>query len=133
MLKIIAILAPVISLTACTGGLNSHFGCDKTSEGGCTPISVVNARADAGYYNYDFTSQQESSWKGEDYDYEYAYIPRSGGPLRSAEVIQRLWIAPYTDLSNTYHEPSYMDFILEDPHWVGAPQKEIKKSDGVWG
>ena len=43
----------------------------------------------------------------------------SGAPqgLRTAEVIGRIWIAPYVDSGGVYHEASWVRVVLEPAGW----------------
>jgi type IV conjugative transfer system lipoprotein TraV len=48
-----------------------------------------------------------------------------GTPFRYGETVQRIWVAPYTDTENNYHQDSFMYVIIKDGHWVGTPVKSL--------
>jgi len=127
-------------LSGCTG-MNGHFGCHAKAGTGCMPVSQVNAQAQAGDFDYQtsggrielptqqsFGDARRSSHLDKASGYRGA-TPIPGEPVRFGERIQRIWIAPYQDLANNYHEPSYVYTVLEKPHWIGVPVKEIKTSE----
>ncbi len=135
-IKIIAIVGVLAMLSGCAG-MNGHFGCDAKANTSCTPVSEVNARANAGYFDYQTsgggriqlpTSSQPFGYSAQNTGYE-GVTPMPGEPVRTEGRIQRIWIAPYQDLANNYHEPSYVYTVLEKPHWIGVPAKEIKTAE----
>ena len=98
------------------------------------PVDTVNAQANAGTYNFNNTGAQ-----GDAHTFSYANTsgsnssdgyqgttPQPGQPVRYGESVQRVWIAPYQDNSNNYHEPSYVYTVIKKPHWVGVPAREVK-------
>jgi hypothetical protein len=128
--SLIIMLGSMVGLTGCAG-MNGRFGCDSTAGRSCLPVSQVNARASAGYFNYEESSGHKRSWAtsnsiGGAVDTPSLYISR---PIRTSEHIQRIWIAPYQDLSNNYHGPSTIYAVFEKPHWVGQPARETKATE----
>ena len=128
-----------LGLTGCAG-MNSSFGCNARAGDSCTPVSKVNQNAEAGTYdNVDSGGEQsgESNTQafgyanaGENAGYNVA-TPTPGQPIRFGDTVQRIWIAPYEDTSQTYHEPSYVYTVLDKSHWIGLPAKEVSdNSDG---
>ena len=125
-----AILA---SLTGCAG-MNSKFGCNAVAGDSCTPVSIVNQKANAGDYDNvqsggsintsDESSTQTYSYAGTNVGYNVA-TPMPGEPVRFGETVQRIWLAPYQDNAGNYHEPSYVYTVLQKPHWIGLPAKEV--------
>lgn len=118
----------VVVLAGCTG-MKSDFACSATAGNACTRVAQVNALAEAGAYdpsgtrqrilpvpNHRFSNRsqpQRTGYRG--------VTPMLGEPVRSEGRLQRIWIAPYQDQVNNYHEPSYIYTVLEKPHWIGAP------------
>lgn len=122
----IGMLVFLALLSGCAG-MNTQFGCNAKANTGCLAIEAVNAKADGGYF--DGTPRSEA---GEEIRPNRplwgATSPTSvpGGPLRTAERIQRIWIAPYQDAANNYHPASVIYTVLEKPRWVGAKSREMK-------
>lgn len=130
-----SLFAVTLMLSGCAGA-TSDFSCQATAAGGCTPVSQVNDKANAGVFKSEGLSGEEGALsstqtfqiRGRQSGY-HAMTPAAGEPVRAGERIQRIWIAPYQDLANNYHEPSYLYIVLEGPHWIGIPSKEIKLSE----
>ena len=126
--------ATFLSLTGCAG-MNSKFGCNAVAGDSCTPVSVVNRNAAAGDYDNmesggstnasaSQSNTQTYGYEGTDVGYNVA-TPMPGQPVRFGETVQRIWLAPYQDNAGNYHEPSYVYTVLEKPHWIGLPAKEV--------
>jgi type IV conjugative transfer system lipoprotein TraV len=132
VIKTAVIVIALAMLSGCSG-MNGHFGCNATAGSSCTPVTQVNARANAGNFNYETSgggrvqlpTSQIFSYATQSTGYQ-GVTPIPGEPVRVGEQVQRIWIAPYQDLSNNYHEPSYVYTVLERSHWMGVPAHEIK-------
>ena len=48
-------------------------------------------------------------------------VPEYPRPLRVGEQTARLWIAPYIDADDVYHQPSNVVFVVTPSHW-GQPR-----------
>ncbi len=117
-------------LSGCAG-MNGKFNCNATAGDSCTPVSIVNRNAQAGRYdNVDNSddsgsaSQQNFGYASKDAGYNVT-TPIPGEPVRFGETVQRIWIAPYKDSAQNFHEPSYVYAVLNKAHWIGLPQKSI--------
>lgn len=111
--RIIAILISMGALSGCAG-LNSNFKCNKTAGDSCETISVVNQKANDGFYDFSGVTNKtpnNSLFNSEFTGYK-TNAPLPGAPVRYAEVTQRIWIAPYQDLEENYHEPSFVYVVL---------------------
>ena len=126
-----------LTLSGCAG-MNDSFGCNATASDSCLPIAKVNAKANAGYYaNQDGgagvdansaissdsyqetnTSSTDTAAFGQTQGYPVT-TPSVGSFVRAGEQVQQIWIAPYKDSDNNYHEPSYVYTVLHPSHWVG--------------
>ena len=141
-LKIIFICIPFLGLVSCAG-MNSNFGCDARAGDSCTPVSKVNQNAQAG--DYDNADSGDLSQSSESNTQTFGYAnktensnagynvptPIPGQPIRFGDTVQRIWIAPYEDASQNYHEPSYVYTVLDKSHWIGLPAQEVNEtSDG---
>lgn len=131
LLKRIGLLISVIGLSGCAG-MNGHFACNASAKNGCTSVSEVNDKAQAGLFDREDSGGDnlaETSvfdYPAADSDAGYAGVtPHPGEPVRYGETVQRIWIAPYQDNSGNYHEPSYVYTVLKGSHWLGVPAKEV--------
>ena len=128
----------VLAMLSGCAGINGHFGCNTKAGSSCTPVSQVNAQANAGDFDHQTSGGRIQLPRSQTFGYANSkntlekvsgyrgVTPIPGEPVRFGERIQRIWIAPYQDLANNYHEPSYVYTVLEKPHWIGVPAKEIK-------
>lgn len=125
-------IAFFLSLTGCAG-MNSSFGCNARAGDSCTPVSKVNKNAEAGDYDNVESGSDSSAAQSNTQTFGYTNqnagynvtTPIPGEPIRFGETVQRVWIAPYQDASQNYHEPSYIYTVLNQPHWIGLPAKEV--------
>lgn len=138
-IKIIFICIPFLGLASCAG-MNSNFGCNARAGDSCAPVSKVNQNAEAGDYdNAESGGEQSAASNTQAFGYAntagnagYNVVtPTPGQPIRFGDTVQRIWIAPYEDTSQTYHEPSYVYTVLDKSHWIGLPAQEVSQtSDG---
>jgi type IV conjugative transfer system lipoprotein TraV len=133
--KMCSLMVAGLILSGCAG-TNGNFSCQAVSGGGCTPVSQINDKANAGVFKEEAMSREVSGLSStqtfqttSNQSGYHGVTPAAGEPVRAGERIQRIWIAPYQDLANNYHEPSYLYIVLERPHWIGIPPKEIKSSE----
>lgn len=137
--KFLPVTIVLAYLSGCAG-MNGGFGCHAKAGTGCTPVSQVNAEAQAGAFDYQTSGGRIELPTHQTLGYARSKnplgrargyrgtTPMPGEPVRFGERLQRIWIAPYQDLANNYHEPSYVYTVIEKPHWIGVPAKEIKTS-----
>lgn len=129
-----------LGLSGCTG-MNSSFGCNARAGDSCTPVSQVNQMANAGDYdNVQSGGPSPQIPPPQSHTQTFGYTDQNAGyniqtpipgePVRFGETVQRVWIAPYEDASNNYHEPSYVYTVLNKAHWIGLPAKEVSSHSG---
>lgn len=123
LIRVLPIVLLTSLLSGCAG-VNGRFGCNKTANVSCTSISEVNAKANAGLFNHRLNGSTRRYSKMIAIHHQGTVVI-TGQPVRSNDRVQRIWIAPYYDLDNNYHEASYVDTIVEKSHWIGRPAKEI--------
>ena len=123
------ILFAVFSLTGCAG-MNSKFDCNVKSGGTCRPIHSINKMADEGAFTGGgFNYQSQTPEGAQSRRTGYPLPGFAGQPIRYGEAVQRIWIAPYEDISGNYHEPSYIYTVVKKGHWIGDPVIELKGDD----
>ena len=127
----IFIAAIVILFSGCAG-MNSDFACNGKSPQMCQPIDNVNKVAEEGV----FTNNSNNNVVINNTQYENVSLsgytlptPQPGEPIRYGESVQKIWIAPFEDSHDNYHESSYLYTVINKSHWVGTPAKEIIQAD----
>ena len=96
----------MLLLSACAT-TNSRFGCNATATRACTAVGEVNRRAALGRYD-------ASSTRHPAVDTSH---PQTSGHPRHPEQLARVWLAPYTDREQVYHEAAYVDVVVSPAHW----------------
>lgn len=48
----------------------------------------------------------------------YPQIPANGSPLVSTPSMMRVWISPYVDADNIYHDQGYQYMLVDRGHWL---------------
>lgn len=132
-------LNQLIALTTCGAVLiscaSAPYPCGEPGAGKC---SSVTANYDNSYHNYtnkdDLPSQNQ--WQGSSrvtsssnssnikakpqklFQFkEYAQVPANGAPLLSTPKMLRVWVTPYTDNDNIYHDQYYEYMIVDRGTW----------------
>ncbi len=110
----------IISLNGCA----SSYPCGEPNAGTCSSVSENFQQSFNDYKNSDDLSKDNGSLFGtakpaKIFKFaQYKQIPENGAPLISQPTMIRLWLTPYTDSDNIYHEQGY-EFILTDKgHWL---------------
>ncbi|WP_299161698.1 type IV conjugative transfer system lipoprotein TraV [Accumulibacter sp.] len=44
-------------------------------------------------------------------------VPSSGEPIRSAQTVRRIWLAPWEDDEEVLHDQSYVYFVVDPGRW----------------
>lgn len=118
-----------VMLLGCVGcaAQNSQFHCNGISPNRCLSLSQVNRLASRGAFFENHTLGPKTlphPILSSGYPVK-AYV---GKPLYSGDSIARIWIAPYQDQANNYHEPAYVYTVLRHGHWIADPVKSIEKA-----
>lgn len=146
---ILASLGVGLLLTGCTG-MSSDYGCSVSPGVPCTNMDQVNNRVDQGTIpgensdaDTDSVEQTSSDSEGAN-DNTNSNIPSSygnystpypggvmanGEPIRYGETVMRIWIAPFVDSSDNYHQPEDIYTVIQKGHWIGDPPKAILPED----
>lgn len=134
-LKYIAGISIILCLSGCTG-MNAKFDCTKVDGAGmgCTSMQSVNKQADEGVFASEDPSFNKENTKTKNQKVVLPQglalnAPKPGDPVRFAESIQQIWIAPYQDKNGNYHEPSLIYTVVYPSHWVGIPAKIIRDDE----
>ena len=121
------VLASVsLYLTGCTG-MSGSFSCNDMPGDSCTPVSVINQQVDNGTYDAKAESSA-ASFKQTLAGYDINGDDNIGNnPIRQTERTKRIWIAPYVDMQDNFHQANTVYTVLTKPYWIGASVSTIRK------
>jgi hypothetical protein len=113
-------------LLGCTS-LNSKFDCRMPNGVMCKSLDQVNSMVDRGEIGREnaatrFTGNQNQSFF---IPFPENKVMPDGEPLRYSEKVVRVWITPYEDLNENYHQESYIYVVNRKGHWIGVTPKEV--------
>jgi conjugal transfer pilus assembly protein TraV len=123
IIQLLMLLSITGFLAACSS-MNSGFDCPNKAGVMCKSVDQINGMVDTGQIqgrSQELTKVGQSNQEFQPYPVTAAYSP--GAPLRYGETVQRIWIAPYEDTENNYHQDNLMYAIVKDGHWIGTPPK----------
>lgn len=134
-------------LSGCMG-INSRFDCNVSSGGKCVPMDSIHKMADRGEFNaktrpiyrttrYNNITKARRSTRGNRNNSGIKYQKHplnsfssftslSNHPPRESEAIQKIWIGPYEDANDNYHEPSYIYSVIKKGRWLTESEKNYK-------
>lgn len=138
ILKIILSLF-VVTLTGCAG-MNNDFDCSKVGgQGvGCVSMGHVNSMADHGAFTFNdkpqastvSTTIQVSSNEVMNKSLGFKRVtPTAGKPTRTVDEVDRIWIAPWKDKGDNYHDSNFIYTVITYSHWNDYPVAAIKGED----
>ena len=61
------------------------------------------------------------------FDLEGGDVNDGNSPLRQSEMTTRIWIAPYTDEEDNFHQANLVYSVLAPSYWQGLSQAVIQK------
>ena len=122
----------------------STYPCGEPSMGKCASVSDNYEHSFTDYTNPDdvdadsgwFSSDNKSSKNSETASTikfsftKYAQTPADGSPLISQPKMLRVWLTPYTDNDNIYHEQGYEYMITNKGDWVFGNNK-LKTNNNI--
>jgi hypothetical protein len=108
-------------LGGCATGASS-FDCPKTHAAQCQPLHAVDRQVDAGHWG-----QQPEGKGAQRVSIGEGSEPR--GPLRAHDRIQKVWVAPYVDPDDVYHQPATVYAVMQAGHWRQAATQTIRQSE----
>lgn len=119
--KILIMLIVMKFLTACSS-MNSGFDCPNKAGVMCKSIDQINTIVDSGNITGRSLDPVKKTIKPDEFQsYQTTDVYHAGDPLRYGETVQRIWIAPYEDTENNYHQDNLMYVIIKNGHWIGMP------------
>jgi conjugal transfer pilus assembly protein TraV len=101
-------------LTGCSS-MNSGFDCPNKPGVNCRSLGQVNDMIDSGALDKDVTKDAHTP----KFDITKSNIDRENPfrVLRSGEQVIRIWIAPYQDVQNNYHNASTLYTVVNKSNW----------------
>ena len=116
------LISLVSQLLISCSSMNSNFDCPMSAGVMCKSMDQINGMVDSGLIHggsqiSDYRSISDAEFQP--YAVASGFYP--GAPLRYGETVQRIWIAPFEDTENNYHQDSYMYSIIKNGHWIGYP------------
>jgi conjugal transfer pilus assembly protein TraV len=116
-------------------GCASTYPCGEPDIGKCSSVSENYQHSFSDYTNPDdvapsgiFDSSSTSKSKPiKMFNFsQYKQTPSDGAPLISQPTMIRVWLTPYTDSDNIYHEQGYEYMLTDKGHWLyGNNSKKI--------
>ena len=113
--------ALALALAGCAGtwsGLDGQgqFSCRAPDGIACASLSGVYANALQNHLpgqarSFDAVSSDRSSAS------MLRAVPRSGEPIRSAQKVRRVWLAPWEDDDEVLHDQSYLYLVVDPGRW----------------
>ncbi|MFN7097384.1 MAG: type IV conjugative transfer system lipoprotein TraV, partial [Gammaproteobacteria bacterium] len=128
-LKFSSIAMITILLTGCASTGSSNFSCPSPNTGMCKPIHDVDKMVSQGQIGQDNSvisanavsaSQTAGAFNNFSTPYPSSVIT-PGAPLRVQEQVMAVWIAPYQDKQDNYHEPSTLYTVILPGQWAANP------------
>lgn len=121
----VIIVATLFSLicTAC-----ASYPCGEPTTGVCSPVSQNYKDSFSDYTNADDLPRDGSSSTSSKHKNvpvafhfsKYFQVPANNSPLVSQPTMMRVWLTPYTDNDNVYHDQSYEYILTDKGHWLYA-------------
>ncbi len=115
------VVPTVLLLTGCAGtmtGLDGQGGFSCKAPDGISCASLSGVYANAVQNNLP---GQRTGTKSDKVVEAIARItaaaPRSGDPLRSAQKVRRVWLAPWEDEDEVLHDQSYVYLVVDPGRW----------------
>lgn len=138
-----------IGLLALTlGACSTPYPCGEPGTGQCKSVAQNYEQSYQNYTNPDDLNADGSSSSGATQrnnsgssssqtvkEYmrfqQYPQIPADGAPLLSQPKMMRVWLSPYTDNDNIYHDQGYEYIIVSRGSWNYNNNQMLLDEDGL--
>lgn len=119
----------LLTLILLTYGCSSTYPCGEPGAGKCLSVTENYNRSftnytnaddlsDPGFFGSSDSTNSNSKAKAVKLNFtQYPQIPSDGAPLLSQPKMIRVWLTPYTDADNIYHDQSYEYVIVDRGKW----------------
>ncbi len=123
-------LITIVLSSILVGCGTTDYPCGEPSAGACRSVSQNDKASYSNYLNPDDVDAP-GFWGGTNKDdastynpntvkmnfKKYTQVPIEGAPLLSNSKMIRVWLTPYTDSDNIYHDQSYEYMIVDKGRW----------------
>jgi len=116
--KILAISTALLVITSCSSNISKQWSCRKVdSKLGCVSISEADHAYSAGIKDSSFKEDKVkgegvySSFKKDKEKHQNKQL------VRTSDQVGRIWLSPYMDADNNYHESSFVRVVDETSKW----------------
>lgn len=130
----------VISMLGLLYGCASTYPCGEPSDGVCSSVSDNYKSSFTNYTNPDDIAKDSPSSRVSSSSNtppmnmnftQYSQVPANGAPLLSMPKMVRVWLTPYTDSDNIYHDQSYEYVIVDKGRWNFSNNKLMLDDDSL--
>jgi len=132
-IELYVFLLPLIALLSGCAGMNSSFDCPMKPGVRCESLDQVNHAVDRGEIGSVGNGvPHAASQRTNEMSLVRNQNPKKvlqGEPLRYGESVQRIWVAPFEDISGNYHQESEVYTITQGGHWIGNPIKAVNANE----
>ncbi len=129
------ILLPILilALSSCA----TDYPCGEPGKGSCRSVAANDKLSYSNYTNPDDVGATSSFGGSSDSKplpvsfKHYSQLPSNGSPLLSTPKMLRVWLTPYTDADNIYHDQGYEYMIVDKGRWNYSNNKILNSTGGV--
>lgn len=116
----------VLAVLVGCSSMNSKFDCPNKPGVNCKSLDQVNDMVDRGAIGRDISvkSTRTPSFYPAYYNNKNNLVSLNGS-LRGGEQVMKIWVAPYQDVHNNYHNESTIYTVVRKNSWM-VP-KEVKE------
>ena len=132
-MKFVRLIPAALAVTLLSGcaGMNSNFDCPLGTSTSCKSVGQVNQMVNQGDFN---TKGHATSTQASTPQLEGSLPYKIGDPIWIPATIVRVWIAPFVDSNNVYHQSWQTLYVsAKKGHWLGSPPKVVKFKDNAYG
>jgi conjugal transfer pilus assembly protein TraV len=113
-------------LTGCASGPTS-FDCPGTQPAQCASLEKIDRQVDEGRLpgtrHPGRPRRVSGSMDGQASHDQWPSAPDPGEPKRTGDQVMRVWVAPYVDGEDTWHQPAVLYPVLQRGHWRSQPNQ----------
>jgi hypothetical protein len=113
-MRVLFLFLIVSCLTACSA--YQPFDCPYKEGARCLSVGEIDQRINTGQREPGKMDCSSSKTKKLD----ILMDNHSPSPLRTAETVLKLWVAPYYSTDSAYYEGQFIHFVAREASWVSA-------------
>ena len=140
LVKIIPVISVALLLGGCAG-MNNDFDCNKVGGmgAGCVSMGQVNGMVNDGKINansdlidHPVTADGNDQMQQVKIQKALGYkrtVPTAGRPTRTVDIVSRIWLSPWKDKGDNYHDSSFIYTVITHSHWNDYPVSAIQNEE----